>query len=470
MQSQIDTYDSSERFFDVADALFDLYISFKGRYVMSYNGRMFVPKTKDGEDLRLDNKAICNHLNHKSTVSVYAGRVCSKFICFDVDDGSKETVKKLIDAISYAGFDQNKIYVSTSGGKGFHVEMFFDELMRTSVLRAFYNYICEDAKVDKTLVEFRPTFSQAIKLPLGKHYLTKNVCWYLDTATLEPIKDPRYILEIKKYNSDDSYKLIRFLVGDAELFGGSHLYAKKKDDTPSQTFEFSGSGKYGYPDLAAKHTTHNTILAIAKHESCKGLSECEIDKRLNEWLSEQNEEYLTDPIPKIRKDIADVAKYVHSSSFVVKHKQKLIFTPDEIKLLIEKRPKVQRKILFLIMLCQKKYGFMRLGADHIAEKIGFSRQGVIKAVEELKRDSIIDVENQTPVRIGECFLARPNVYTIIGKPKEPDKIWILTDELTLEDAPLQEMWLKLIHMTLRKEDWKKYFTKKEMEELNNHNG
>lgn len=461
----MDAYDPDEHFFDVANALFDLYIGYKGRYVMSYDGHMFVPKTKDGEDIRLDNRAICNHLNHKATVSIYAGSMTSKFICFDVDDGSQDTVRKLMDSISYAGFDRSKIYVSTSGGKGFHIEMFFDKVMYTFVLRSFYEYICRDANVDTTHVEFRPTAKQAIKLPLGIHYVTKNVCWYLDPDTLEPIKDPRYILGIKKYNCEDSYKLIRFLVGDNEFFRGTHRFSGKDVATPTRYYDFSGSNRYGYPDLTAKHMTHNTIIAIARHERRKGICQEELVKRLNEWLAEQNEEYLTDPLPQIRRDIDDAAKYVYGESFAANFVKEVIFTTEEIKLLLEKRPKVQRKVLFAIMVGQKKYGVMKLGADNFAAMIGFSRQGVIKAVDGLKKDGVIKVERQSAIKLGEFYLPRPNVYSIIGKAKEPDKIWVMTDELTIKTAPIKEMWIQLVKLATREEDWKRYFTAKEMEEL-----
>lgn len=464
----IDSYDSDEHFFDTANALLDLYVSYKGRYVITNAVQSFIPKIGD-EYVRLDNRAICAHLNHKFAVSIYAGRSCSKFICFDVDDGSKQTVTKIIDVLSYAGFDREKIYVSFSGRKGYHVEMFFDKLMYTGVLKALYNYVCQEAGLNSHKVEFRPTFSQAIKLPLGVHQATGDVCWYVDPVTFEPFKDPRFILKIQKFNCENTYKFIRFLVGDDLFFKATYTYIippkEQSDHYSVGQFDFNGSGKYGYPMLTAKHTTHHTIVQIAKRERCKGLREEDIVTRLNEWLEEQDEQYLSDPIPRIRKDIVDVAKWVYSESFHVSKKLSMIFTLDEIKLLIERRPRVQRQLLFAILCYQKRYGMLRLGAEKIAEEIRCSRLAVLKAADVLEKEGMIEVTRQSALKLGDIYKPMPNIYRVIGKAKKPDDVWSLVDELELKEGGLQELWKEFVCKTIRKDDWKKYFTAKEIQEL-----
>ena len=444
----IDTYDSDEHFFDTANALLDLYVSYKGRYVISNAVQSFVPKRGD-EYMRLDNRAICAHLNHKFAVSIYAGNSCSKFICFDVDDGSKQTVTKIIDTLAMAGFDREKIYVSFSGRKGYHVEMFFDKLMYTGVLKGLYNYVCHEAGLDSHKVEFRPTYSQAIKLPLGLHPATGNVCWYVDPETFEPFKDPRYILKIQKFNCEDTYKYIRFLIGDEMFFKGTYThYIMPKKDTVSQ-FEFEGSDRYGYPMLTAQHMTHHTIVQIALRERYKGLREEDIICRLNEWLDEQDEKYLSDPVSRIRKDIADVAKWVYSDSFHIYKKMSIIFTTDEIKLLIERRPRIQRQLLFIALCYQKKYGTLRLGAENIAEELKCSRRAVINAGNILEQEGIVKITRQNALKIGDTYKPMPNIYCVIGKAKAPENVWSLVDELEIKDGNLRDMWREFVAKTVR---------------------
>ena len=454
--------DSSQYFFEVANTLLDLYVSYKGRYVISANGQTFVAKRRD-EYLRLDNKAICGHLNHGFAVGVYAGRFCSKFLCFDVDDGSKETVHSIISSIGYAGFDTSKVYVSFSGKKGYHVEMFFDKLMRTNVLMAFYDYICADANLDKNKVEFRPTYSQSIKLPLGVHASTGNVCWYVNQETLEPIEDTQYIFQIQKFNCEDSYKLIRFAVGDDAFFGYQHMFYQEQNNDLCSC-EDDGE-EFSYPNLTRRHMTHNTIIYIVKHERRKGVEEERLESQLNQWLDNQNPEYLTDPIPKIRKDIHDAVCWAYKRSIEDLGIKELIFTVDEIKLLFERRPRVQRMFLFDIMVNQKKHGSLTMSLERIAQDIGCSSLGVIKAGKTLAENGVIKIEHQKAVKMGDAYRHLPNIYRIVGKVKDPDSIWILTDEVSIADGSLKEMWGELVRQTLRADDWNKYFTKKEIDEL-----
>lgn len=461
----LDSYDSDEHFFDIANALLDLYVSYKGRYVITTTAQSFVPKSGKN-DLRLDNRAICAHLNHKFAVSVYAGKMCSKFLCFDIDDGSQKTVRSIIDVLEVVGFQRDKIYVSTSGRKGFHVEIFFDKLMYTSVLHAFYEHVCREAHLDKHKVEFRPTFTHAIKLPLGIHPATGDICWFINQETFEPIKDPRYILNIQKFNCEDSYKCIRFWIGDDAFFGNAGNYSiKSGKKIAAGHIELVGGGLYGYPNLTAQHMTHKTIIDIAIHERYKGLREEDIVERLNEWLDDQDEQYLSDPIPRIRKDIVDAAKWVYSESFHVAKKFKMIFTADEMKLLFEKRPRVQRKFLFAVLCYQKKYGMLRLGAEKIAEEMGCSRLAVIKAADALANEGIVEVVRQSAVKLGEAYKPMPNMYRVIGKAKNPDKVWLIADEVELDDGLLSDMWIDLIRTALKEDDLKRYFSKKELAEI-----
>lgn len=449
----------SECFFEVANALMDLYVSYKGRYVISTNGKTFVAKKKD-EYLRLGNKAICSHLNRKYAVGVYAGNCCSKFICFDVDDGSKDTVKKIIDSIGYVGFDTSKVYVSLSGGKGYHVEMFFDNLMRTNVLMAFYDYVCSDAQLDKNKVEFRPTFGQSIKLPLGVHGTTGNVCWFVNQETFEPIEDPKYIFDIQKFNCEDSYKLIRFAVGDKAFF--EHRYHSFEQRDSSYEYEIED---FSYPDLTRKNTTHNTIIYIVKHERQKGVKEERLERQLNEWLDNQNPEYLTDPIPVIRKDIHDAIRWAYKHSISDLGMNEYIFTAEEIKLLVERRPRVQRILLFDIMVNQKKFGNLRLSLDEIAKDIGCSQLGVAKAAKVLEENGIIEIDHQKAIKMGNMYRHLPNIYRVVGRAKDPDSIWILTDEVSVPEGQLKEMWRDIVRLTVHEKDWEKYFTAKELAEL-----
>ena len=201
-----------ENFYDVVNRLCDLYISYRGRYVMMLPqaGKIFVPKTRSGP-AKLTNRAVCQHVNRQIAIGVFAGAHASKFICFDVDLPDPSEVRRLMDAMVFYGVPRDLIYVSTSGGKGYHVELFFDGLVYTDRLRTFFDCVVLKAESNPLKVEFRPTNGLSIKLPLSVHFKTGRVCWYLDRDTLQPIEDPAYVLQIQQMAVADFEKVLEIL-------------------------------------------------------------------------------------------------------------------------------------------------------------------------------------------------------------------------------------------------------------------
>ena len=114
----------SADFFDVVNAMTNLYVTYRGKYVLSIGGKYYTPHS--GPDYKkLDNRAIIGHLNRRYAVGVFSSAYSSKFLCFDIDLPDHDVVHKVIDGLKEFGFPENRIYVSSSGGKGFHVEIFF---------------------------------------------------------------------------------------------------------------------------------------------------------------------------------------------------------------------------------------------------------------------------------------------------------------------------------------------------------
>ena len=64
---------------------------------------MLTPKTKDNIYSKLTDGVIKNHLQQKYAVAILVGETTSRFVCFDVDDGQKETVVQVMDALEEMG-------------------------------------------------------------------------------------------------------------------------------------------------------------------------------------------------------------------------------------------------------------------------------------------------------------------------------------------------------------------------------
>jgi|GEM_PF-1450007 len=157
-----------------------------------------------------------NHLQGHYTLGVFADEIFTKFICFDVDvkdpQMAKWTVYKLVNTLQELGILGEYIYISTSGNKGYHVEIFFNKPVFNTDIKQFYLMVLNYAEllnIDYGKVELRPTHTQGVKLPLGKHFTTNRICWYVDyEKELKPIEDYNYILTIQQMDSEYFYNIL----------------------------------------------------------------------------------------------------------------------------------------------------------------------------------------------------------------------------------------------------------------------
>jgi hypothetical protein len=137
---------------------------------------------------------VANHLKGTYTYGVFNGGYVNKFITFDVDCAENSDARyatlRLIDVlIEQFSISVSDIHVSLSGGKGYHVDLFFEKPIAVVTATAIYEKVMKEVgKIHGGEIEFRPTFKQAVKLPLGTHRKTGNRCWFCDPFTLDPFE------------------------------------------------------------------------------------------------------------------------------------------------------------------------------------------------------------------------------------------------------------------------------------------
>ena len=124
------------------------------------------------------------------------------------------------------GLPRDKIYVSFSGRKGYHVEVFFDRIVDGNTLFNLYCHVIRNGGLDPDKVEFRPTPSMAIKLPLSVHGSTGNICWFVDRETFNFIEDEEYILSIEQVRVDDAQHAL--FLPDLDIKGKRRISEKHK--------------------------------------------------------------------------------------------------------------------------------------------------------------------------------------------------------------------------------------------------
>lgn len=456
-------------FYQIVDRLAELYVSYRGRFVtMSNTGKIFIQYTEDNGTkvpVKLSNAYLCAHVNHRIAVSVYAGPYSAKFLCFDVDDGNPGTVRKIIDLSEEAGIPRSKIYVSSSGGKGYHVEIFFDSLVYVSTMRDFYNWVCFKGGIDRNKVEFRPTHGQAIKLPLSRNFKTGNVCWFLDRETLSPIIDRRYILGIEQVSAQSFSLISEGLKAEYQRFFDP-LPCDTEQSLPVSDIIVTDD----LPELTAKGTTHKTILAIAIYLRGKGMSEETIVRRLVQWFHEQPRQFVTDSDKAVMKDIDNAASWVWSENFVPptgKAKIPEFGRMDMIRILSCEN-KVDRRVLFLIMYYEKRFGKASLSYDRIARMSQISYVTAVNSINRLIDAGYITCKHGKSRLENTTFVRDRNTYWVVQQtlkasiPFISDTV-LVENELTEENAVSE--YYALLQRMIDRAYLKKVLTRSELNNM-----
>ena len=421
-----------ENFYDVVNRLCDLYISYRGRYVMMLpqEGKIFVPKTSSGP-AKLTNRAVCQHVNRQIAISVFAGAYSSKFICFDVDYPDPFEVKKLIEILTGYGVPRDLIYVSTSGGKGYHVEIFFDGLVYTEQLRKFYDCVCVDGNFDPHKIEFRPTSGQAIKLPLSVHCKTRRVCWYLDRDTLQPIEDPAYVLQIQQMAVADFEKVLEILPPRKPFDMPENETVPTRKMKREELDRLEGDG---YPDLLEPGHRHNTMLAIGIHNRYRGLNRERNREELLAWAARQSEDFLLQAPAALEREADDIMRWVYSEQFALKAAvdRPVVFTPKDIAYWAEQPNRICRRLMFLLVWGGKYWNCCQMSYERIGKFLGVTDVSASGAVRKMVEEKQISVEHGR-VRIKDGQPVRTaNRYYIFSPEPDPIAWSCLADEFTLE--------------------------------------
>jgi hypothetical protein len=183
----------------------EFYITERKKYlVQSNNADYFTIKQT------LTDFVLKKHIMQKSTIGIYAGNQITKFICFDIDMESKslDETLRIHKHLTKHYFKEENVLVSFSGSKGFHLELFFDEVVPLEYAKLFYERIVRELDLIKNKVEFRPTANQGVKLPLSIHRKTKMKSFILEHQELF-INPSNFLSKLKKIERQSFFDVIQ---------------------------------------------------------------------------------------------------------------------------------------------------------------------------------------------------------------------------------------------------------------------
>jgi hypothetical protein len=418
-----------------------LILNSDGQYSTIYYNKKQKDKNKKGAKPLIDFH-MKRHLQGKATVGVFASYLDTKLICFDVDIKDKEQAKsvvyKLIYTLTWLGIEHEYIHISTSGNKGYHVEIFFDEPISNDTVKSFYLLVMNKSQLinlDFGQVELRPTATQGVKIPLGCNFKNKDwqtqECWYIDFENrLEPIKSEEYILTIRKLESSKlldilnkhedainrySEKQIEEYQNVVEQYKPLEVYKQNIDE--GSTLE--AIEKLIEEGLTRPNTRHNSLLKIAKYYRHIGMSREEAEPLLIDWMKSQDKRLYTSSWEFCHKDIREIVKDVYERGYSLTHTKSIGITEDETRQIIEVEGKSDKLVIYAMLTHSKRYalsnGVFYMTVVQIEEATGLTDKTIRNAVKRLEEKNLIEVVSRNQGTIDRKTgqkTKKPNKYKV----------------------------------------------------------
>ncbi len=383
---------SQDEIIAIANAILDQYGYYRQKFYL------FTKVKKETLCNHYNETTIFRHLKGDYSIGVYAGEYCTRFVTFDVDMKDPAVVHGVVDTLVMFGLPKEKIYVSLSGKKGYHIDVFFDMYTANWKAEDLYDLLIYYGKFDPHKVEYMPRSDKAIRIPLGVHPETGNRCWYVDRDTLKPIKDLKYILNIQRVPASEldvlletwNKKMWRDIYTE-EIIGGMKIVDPDSDiDKEFETYDVSKI-KINKPG-----TRHILMLKIAYSLRMNGARKSGIIRWLTDWYHRQNPDMINSSEGEVLHDIEEIAE-----DTCIKYKPRPGSVPDfvpptvkfdkkDVQYILSAHNKTDRMVAFLIWVNSKRYRTTKMAMSTIGCIVGRnSNKTIQESINRLIKDGIV---------------------------------------------------------------------------------
>ncbi|PWK07048.1 TOTE conflict system archaeo-eukaryotic primase domain-containing protein [Tumebacillus permanentifrigoris] len=267
-------------------------------------------------DASITDNALRDHFEAKRTLGIFYARGGTPFLFFDVDAkgdpvGQEVRVKGIMTALLKAGILQENIHVMFSGNKGYHVQLFFDNLLPINSVAAFGRVIIDKLNHYRSGVELRPesTKGRGVKLPLALHQATGAFATYVDPYMLEMVEDSEdYFLNIQPMPTEQMRAAINLTLEEEKLnraepqpleSTNTRLERAKREfaDMPIPTGQSSGlrekAEKLLRDGLQEIGTRHDSQFLLALHFKGLGFPLESAINEVSDWMESQRDRGMT---------------------------------------------------------------------------------------------------------------------------------------------------------------------------------
>ncbi|WP_339260167.1 hypothetical protein MKZ12_09860 [Paenibacillus sp. FSL R5-0713] len=408
------------------DRLFELYIIQHHHYLVQFKGGAYYTfKTPMGKH------QIDNHIKGKATFGTFSGEHFTKFMTFDVDfkDGhmAKWVTYKITASLASVGV--RDYAVSFSGGKGYHIDIFFNKAIPVKTARRFFDHIISAAELTNVTggeVEYRPSGSQGVKLPIGTHQKTGNYCGFClvedGLRVMTPEESAEYLYAIRKTDPalllaavKDEEDLARDIktASEMETVIGSHKMLDTYDQSESYTLARAAE-RYN-SGMTGPGQRHKSFLLLARLFNHNGVDKDIAKAAIAEWFSWQNPLYYQSDEEFCQSDLTECVDYVYD------HNQTLTSDQRDISVRFSEIDEIMRRcssrnhkaMAYAILIHSKRWasvtGTFYMTLDQMAAATSIDRMTAWRNLPKLEEQGVIEIV-QRDQKIRGLPRKHPNVY------------------------------------------------------------
>ena len=458
-----------------------LYITYRKEFLEQFKHSYITQK------YTLTDTVIKKHLECKRTLGIKLGtQGLTKFLVFDVDMKNRAPGVAIDIArhlVVHYGINKEEVHISFSGGKGYHITLFFDEVVQDKTLMKLYNEVLSSLGLDKKLVEFRPTNKQGVKIPLGIHKKTGNYmcfCNYdLDTGLIEHLdreESFKYFLEIKQTSLIEFKEFILdeiegtkkplFSLKDKDatefesIMSELNISGKSIEDIQSEVITILNYGRLIYEGTRNRATYLLSIFLKEQGYELEDTIKIIEEILINTYDNEATRQLISADTTRefMLSEVARVSKNTYEKDYSLSNKRKEIqISKEEILQILYIKEKHLKQLAFSFLIHSKRYA-KKDGSFYLTystlSTMGntANRSRTFSYIKLLEERGFIEVHSNNVIDVVQSSLhgqviKKPNLYkcTIKDKEKSP-KITLRThdkvssyQELTLQFFTFDEI-------------------------------
>jgi hypothetical protein len=451
----------------------ELYIQTRSKYLVQFpDSYVTFNKKHSARVVVLNDSMLKTHIDGDLTYGIFNGGYFNKFITFDVDFNDKGLARwatlKLIDVlVREFTIMRQDIHVSISGNKGYHVDLFFDKPIPVKEIRAFYDQVIATVgKLPDGQIEFRPSWTQGVKLPLGVHQKTGNRCWFCDNETLTHINSFDYLLDVQPMDST--------IITEAD-FGLTDQQASEFEAVAAETnimanvIDVSAALQKARRILETGRLTesnsrHSTTLTLACFYNSQGFEQEEAVEAIMDILNATPPQYFSKGSTPDHwlKEAKRLVAYAYEKDMKLGNADKQVrIYKSEILAVLQCGTFKQKQLLYAMLVTSKRYGStFYLTTKTAMAMIGTnSRETVQNGIKTLVKKGYVEyrrkaeVDRARSLEIGQVR-HKPNKYRLLlGELEESEPFVEASSDHSIVDVALMLCDVKEIRKYVKRREY-----------------